>query len=207
MLGRPVGDELLGDRLGLLGRDGEADADVAALAALGAAEAGDRAVDADELAVGGDQCSSGVARVDGSGGLDRVGDDRLGQGILRPTTTSNVVTAALFDPSAVFADLVGTTIYGRVTSRPYPVSAWARAHCENPPAPQAGFARTATRRRCGPRSSTARNRPNVPQQGPLRPARTRGNEAQSPSTADEAAYRSPDHAMISDSPTNRCPPE
>lgn len=37
------------------------------------------------------------------------------------------------------ADLVGSTVYIRVTTRPYPVSHWAKACYENAPEPQAGF--------------------------------------------------------------------
>ena len=43
------------------------------------------------------------------------------------------------DQAAVLAELVGTTVYGRVTYRPYPVSHWARAHWDNAPDPQPGF--------------------------------------------------------------------
>ena len=66
-------DELVGDGLRLVGRDREADADVA----VGALR-GDRAVDADDLAVHVDQRATGVARVDRGVGLDRVADrDRV----------------------------------------------------------------------------------------------------------------------------------
>lgn len=37
------------------------------------------------------------------------------------------------------ADLVGRTIYGRITTRPYPVQAWAEAAWNNSPAPTVGF--------------------------------------------------------------------
>ncbi len=47
--------------------------------------------------------------------------------------------------AACLADLVGTTVYGRVTHRPYPVSHWARAHWENAPDPQEGFAQLVER--------------------------------------------------------------
>jgi hypothetical protein len=36
--------------------------------------------------------------------------------------------ALIRDHAACLAELVGITIYGRVTYRPYPVSHWARAH-------------------------------------------------------------------------------
>lgn len=39
------------------------------------------------------------------------------------------------------AELTGRTIYGRVTTRPYPVAAWARASWENSPAPTKGYGR------------------------------------------------------------------
>ena len=44
------------------------------------------------------------------------------------------------DHAAGLAELVGTTVFGRVTYRPYPVSHWARAHWDNAPDPQPGFA-------------------------------------------------------------------
>ena len=47
--------------------------------------------------------------------------------------------ALIRDHAACLAELVGTTIYGRVTYRPYPVSHWARAHWDNAPDPQPGF--------------------------------------------------------------------
>lgn len=39
------------------------------------------------------------------------------------------------------AELVGRTIYGRITTRPYPVQAWAEAAWSNSPAPTKGFAK------------------------------------------------------------------
>src|SRR6478735_5662958 len=76
VLGLAALDELVGDRLGLLDRDREADADVAALAAARALpQRGDRAVDADELALGVDERAAGVAGVDRRRRLDGVGHD------------------------------------------------------------------------------------------------------------------------------------
>src|SRR6478736_1213380 len=76
VLGLAALDELVGDRLGLLDGDGEADADVAALAAARAlAQRRDRAVDADELALGVDERATGVARVDRGRRLDGVRHD------------------------------------------------------------------------------------------------------------------------------------
>lgn len=45
----------------------------------------------------------------------------------------------ILDAASTLADLVGTTIHVRVTTRPYPVSAWAKAAYKNAPAPQEGF--------------------------------------------------------------------
>src|SRR5690606_13660300 len=81
--GRVVGaaalDELLGDRLGLLDRDGEAQADGTGLAAGLPAGAGDGGIDPDDLAVHVDQRPAGVARVDRGVGLDRVDHRRGGR--------------------------------------------------------------------------------------------------------------------------------
>ena len=70
--GLAVVDQLLDGAAGLVDRDREADADVAALAAEAAADGGDGGVDADDLAVEVDQRAAGVARVDRGVGLDRV---------------------------------------------------------------------------------------------------------------------------------------
>lgn len=43
--------------------------------------------------------------------------------------------------TSTLAELVGHTIYGRITSRPYPVTTWAEAAWKNSPAPTAGFAK------------------------------------------------------------------
>ena len=48
--------------------------------------------------------------------------------------------ALIRDNAAVLAELVGTTIHGRVTSRPYPVHHWAKKAWDNAPDPQPGFA-------------------------------------------------------------------
>ena len=63
-------DDVVGDLLGPVGRDREADTDVA----VGATVGRDRGVDADDLTVGVDQRATGVARVDRGVGLDRAGD-------------------------------------------------------------------------------------------------------------------------------------
>jgi AAA-like domain len=47
--------------------------------------------------------------------------------------------ALIRDQAAQLAELVGNTVHGRVTSRPYPVSHWARAAYANAPEPQEGF--------------------------------------------------------------------
>jgi hypothetical protein len=39
------------------------------------------------------------------------------------------------------AELVGRTVYGRITTRPYPVQTWAEAAWNNSPAPTEGFAK------------------------------------------------------------------
>lgn len=39
------------------------------------------------------------------------------------------------------AELVGRTIFGRITTRPYPVQTWAQAAWNNSPAPTEGFAK------------------------------------------------------------------
>lgn len=49
-------------------------------------------------------------------------------------------TQLIEDKAQALAELVGSTVYGRVTHRPYPVSHWARAAYENAPDPQEGFA-------------------------------------------------------------------
>jgi len=41
--------------------------------------------------------------------------------------------------AAQVAELVGRTVYGRITTRPYPVATWAQAAWENSPAPTKGF--------------------------------------------------------------------
>src|SRR3954463_3115073 len=64
-------DQLRGDHLRLVDRDGETDTDVA-ICAVG----GDRRVDTDDLAGGIDERTAGVARVDGGIGLDRVENRR-----------------------------------------------------------------------------------------------------------------------------------
>lgn len=43
--------------------------------------------------------------------------------------------------AAQLSDLVGSTLYMRITTRPYPVSHWARACYDNAPEPQQGFER------------------------------------------------------------------
>lgn len=48
-------------------------------------------------------------------------------------------TQLIEDKAQGLAELVGSTVYGRVTHRPYPVSHWARAAYVNAPAPQPGF--------------------------------------------------------------------
>lgn len=45
----------------------------------------------------------------------------------------------ILEAARVLADLVGTTVYGRVTSRPYPVHHWAQRAWTNAPEPQEGF--------------------------------------------------------------------
>lgn len=45
----------------------------------------------------------------------------------------------IYSGASHLAELVGTTVYIRVTSRPYPVSHWARACYANAPDPQPGF--------------------------------------------------------------------
>lgn len=45
------------------------------------------------------------------------------------------------DQAATLAQMIGTSVYIRVTSRPYPVAMWARAAWENAPDPQHGFDR------------------------------------------------------------------
>src|SRR5690606_24436788 len=69
-------DQLLGDAAHLVRRDGEAEADVAALAA--AAERRDRRVHPDHLAGGVDQRAAGVTGVDRRVGLDRVDPGDVG---------------------------------------------------------------------------------------------------------------------------------
>ena len=73
--------DLVGGDLDLLHRDGEADADVAGLAAGGAAGGGDRGVDPDHLAEHVDQRPTGVAGVDRGVGLHRVDVGRLVGGV------------------------------------------------------------------------------------------------------------------------------
>jgi AAA-like domain len=48
----------------------------------------------------------------------------------------SLITAA----ASQIAELTGSTIYGRITTRPYPVAAWARESWENSPAPTKGYA-------------------------------------------------------------------
>ena len=62
--------------------------------------------------------------------------------------------ALIRDHAAVLAELVGTTVFGRVTYRPYPVSHWARAHWDNAPDPQPGFAQMVERDQVHMSSST-----------------------------------------------------
>ena len=46
----------------------------------------------------------------------------------------------IYDQAATLSELVGTTVFIRVTSRPYPVSQWARVAWANAADPQPGFA-------------------------------------------------------------------
>ena len=71
-----AGGQLVGDRLRLVGRDGEPDADVAVRTLRG-----DRAVDADHLTAHVDQRPTGVARVDRGIGLDGVADRDRAAGV------------------------------------------------------------------------------------------------------------------------------
>src|SRR4029453_14655588 len=45
----------------------------------------------------------------------------------------------IYDQALQLAELVGTTVYCRVTTRPYPVHHWAAAAYANAPEPQPGF--------------------------------------------------------------------
>lgn len=47
--------------------------------------------------------------------------------------------ALITDQASQLADLVGNTVHGRVTTRPYPVRHWAHAAFANAPDPQPGF--------------------------------------------------------------------
>lgn len=46
----------------------------------------------------------------------------------------------IYDQAATLSELVGTTVFVRVTTRPYPVSQWARVAWSNAAEPQPGFA-------------------------------------------------------------------
>lgn len=46
----------------------------------------------------------------------------------------------IYDQAATLSELVGTTVFIRVTTRPYPVSQWARVAWDNAADPQPGFA-------------------------------------------------------------------
>ena len=46
----------------------------------------------------------------------------------------------IYDQAATLSELVGTTVFIRVTSRPYPVSQWAQVTWANAADPQPGFA-------------------------------------------------------------------
>ena len=68
------GEQLVGDAARLVGRDGEAEADVAGLTTQARAQRRDRRRDADHPPGGVDERAAAVAGVDGSVGLDGVGD-------------------------------------------------------------------------------------------------------------------------------------